>query len=337
MATGISRRGAGRMAAGALAAGLAGRAAARPIAPVVHHGRLTQGDAAVGRPAVFYDVLEPAGGASRPPILMIHGGAHTGACYLATADGRPGWAPYFAARGHRVFVPDWPGTGRSGGVPLDRLDGALVHAGLADVLAATGEPAIVIAHSIGGTFGWTLLESHGARIRKLVAIAPAPPGNIQPPAAVVARGAGYVDVRQPAGVIRLLLDAPFYPPRSWAERKLIGTGRQFPADAREAYLASLQPIAPKLLLERTNVDGRQRRIADFAGFTRKPVLLVIGTDDLDHSDAADRPIVDWLNAHGADARFLALGGEGISGNGHMMMLERNSDAIAALLARWIDG
>ncbi|WP_375398111.1 alpha/beta fold hydrolase [uncultured Sphingomonas sp.] len=338
MDTGISRRAAARIAAGAFAAGLAGPVAATPRSvQVVQHARLTGGDAAAGRPAVYYDVLEPAGGVTRPPILMIHGGAHTGACFLATADGRPGWAQHFAARGHRVLVPDWPGVGRSGGVPLDRLDGALVQAGLADVLVAAGEPAIVLAHSMGGTFGWKLLEGHGARIRKLVAVAPAPPGNIQPAAAVVARGTGYIDVRQPAGVIRLLPDAPFFPPRAWAERKLIGTGAQFPADRREAYLASLQPIAPRLLLERTNVDGRQLRIADFAGFAGKPVLLVVGTDDFDHTEAADRPIVEWLNANGADAYFLALGERGISGNGHMMMLERNSDAVAALLAKWIDG
>lgn len=337
MDMGISRRTAGRIAAGALAVGLASPVAAMVSSVgVVQHSRLTDGDAAAGRPAVYYDVLEPAGGATRPPILMIHGGAHTGACFLATSDGRPGWAQYFAARGHRVLVPDWPGTGRSGGVPLGRLDGALVHAGLADVLAAAGEPVVVLAHSMGGTFGWKLLESHGARIRKLVAVAPAPPGNIQPAAAVVARGSSFIDVGQPAGVIRLLLDAPFFPPRGWAERKLIGTGAQFPADRREAYLASLQPIAPRLLLERTNVDGRQLHIVDFAGFAGKPVLLVVGTDDLDHTEAADRPIVEWLNAHGARASFLALGTQGVVGNGHMMMLESNSDAIAAGIERWID-
>ena len=49
----------------------------------------------------------------KPPVVMVHGGGHTGTCYLATPDLRPGWAPRFAAAGRNVFVPDWPGHGRS--------------------------------------------------------------------------------------------------------------------------------------------------------------------------------------------------------------------------------
>ena len=33
--------------------------------------------------------------------------------------------------------------------------------------------------------------------------------------------------------------------------------------------------------------------------------------------------------------FMRLEDHGIRGNGHMMMLEKNSDEIAALLERWI--
>ncbi|APO50875.1 alpha/beta fold hydrolase [Bradyrhizobium diazoefficiens] len=47
------------------------------------------------------------------PVVMVHGAGHTGTCYLATPDRRPGWAPRFAAAGRDVFVPDWPGHGRS--------------------------------------------------------------------------------------------------------------------------------------------------------------------------------------------------------------------------------
>lgn len=51
-------------------------------------------------PATYYDVLEPEGGCTgRPPIVMLHGGGHTAACYMLTADGRPGWAPDLVRRG----------------------------------------------------------------------------------------------------------------------------------------------------------------------------------------------------------------------------------------------
>ena len=65
-------------------------------------------------PVTYFDVIEPAGGRSgKPPLFLIHGGAHTGACYLVTPDGRPGWAHAFAQAGYRVVIPDWPGSGRS--------------------------------------------------------------------------------------------------------------------------------------------------------------------------------------------------------------------------------
>ena len=47
----------------------------------------------------------------------------------------------------------------------------------------------------------------------------------------------------------------------------------------------------------------------------------------------DEAIADWLNANGAKADFIYLGDLGITGNGHMLMLERNSDALAQLIGK----
>ena len=43
-------------------------------------------------PYQMYAEVVPAPAATRPPIVFLHGGAHTGACYRGTPDGRPGWA-----------------------------------------------------------------------------------------------------------------------------------------------------------------------------------------------------------------------------------------------------
>ena len=40
--------------------------------------------------------------------------------------------------------------------------------------------------------------------------------------------------------------------------------------------------------------------------------------------------------NGAEADFIYLGDLGITGNGHMLMLERNSDALAQLIIDWIE-
>jgi pimeloyl-ACP methyl ester carboxylesterase len=49
------------------------------------------------------------------PLIMIHGGVHTGTSWVTTPDGRPGWAPLFAEHGYNVYVVDWPGVGRGAG------------------------------------------------------------------------------------------------------------------------------------------------------------------------------------------------------------------------------
>lgn len=47
------------------------------------------------------------------PIIFIAGAAQTGTNFLATPDGRPGWAAYFLSKGHAVYLSDQPSRGRS--------------------------------------------------------------------------------------------------------------------------------------------------------------------------------------------------------------------------------
>ena len=47
-------------------------------------------------------------------LLFIHGGGSSGDGFRATPDGRLGWADLLVERNFRVWLTDWPGTGRSG-------------------------------------------------------------------------------------------------------------------------------------------------------------------------------------------------------------------------------
>ncbi len=296
-----------------------------------HSAGLSDGDA-----SVYYDCLEPASGATRPTIVMIHGGAHTGSCYLRTADGRPGWAYIFAARGHRVVVPDWPGCGRSGFVAADRLTGETIVQGLGTLVASLAPPVFLMTHSMSGAFGWRLLELHAARIARVIAVAPAPPGNIQPQPEVLDEDNSAVELK--AGTQRIRCDkrAPSVAERAFVEQKLIGESLFFPRHLIDAYAASLLPIPARLLYERRNVGGSQVRVRDLAALRDARVLVLTGTNDLDHPRELDASIVTWLRAEGARADFLYLGDRGIVGNGHMLMLEQNSDAIAELVLDWLE-
>jgi pimeloyl-ACP methyl ester carboxylesterase len=288
-------------------------------------------------PVTYFDVIEPAGGRTgKPSLFLIHGGAHTGSCYLVTPDGRPGWAHAFAQAGYRVIIPDWPGSGRSGHVPYDDLTGETVVAGLGKALIAVGEPAVVMTHSMSGPYGWKLLEQYGEHVAKMVAVAPGPPGNIQPAAAIASETPEKLEVR---GTTSYTLDrkAPFVATPAFVASKLVGKSTQFPRDSMARYAASLQPIAPRLLQQRLNIGGAQMKVTDFSKYSGKRVLVLVGTDDIDHPREIDARIADWLNENGAKADFWFLGDRGVSGNGHMMMIESNSDAVAKLVMSWIEG
>ena len=93
--------------------------------------------------------------AARPPVILIHGGAHTGICWTTCPDGRPGWARRLTLLGYETFVVDWPGVGRSG-----RLENFLtsgpgpVVAALISLLRHVG-PALLI--------GFTQVITKGAQ------------------------------------------------------------------------------------------------------------------------------------------------------------------------------
>jgi len=288
-----------------------------------------------GAEPVYFDRLEPASGATRSTIVMIHGGAHTGSCYLRTADDRPGWAYVFAERGHRVVVPDWPGTGRSGAIPADRLTGETIVSGLGTLVASLPPPVTLITHSMSGAYGWRLLELH-SRVSRVVAVAPAPPGNIQPVPDARNEDRAAVEVVIGGQSIRLDKRAPFYAERVFVERKLVGDGSFFPRDRIDTYAASLLSLPARLLYERANVNGSQVQVRDLAALRGKRVLVLTGTNDIDHPRELDGATSEWLRKAHAEVDFLYLGDRGIVGNGHMLMLEQNSDRIAGLVLEWLE-
>lgn len=290
-----------------------------------------------GDPAVYYEVVAPLDARTKPPVVMVHGGTQTGACYLRTADGRPGWAFAFARRGYRAILPDWPGSGRSGAVPPAALDNAAVCRGLGALLEALGEPVILLTHSMSGALGWRLVETHGPRILRVVAIAPGPPGNIQVEPTVVSETQEAIEIETPAKLrFRLSKTQPWFADTPFVEKKIVGDGGRFARAGVAETAAAMGTIAPRLVIERLNVHGKQFKIERFDNFRGKPILIVTGSHDLDHPRALDEGTAKWLNANGAAAEFVYLPDIGITGNGHMMMMEDNSDALADLAVDWIE-
>jgi len=289
--------------------------------------------------AVYADTLTPDSASRRPAVVMVHGGAHTGMCYLATADGSPGWAYRFVEAGHPVWLPDWPGCGRSGDVPYEELTGARVCAALAAVVERAAEEsggkAVLMTHSMSGALGWRIVELAHASIAAVAAVAPGPPGNIQPEAEVISEDAESILVESFGMQRRLLRDRPYVGGEEFVRHKLIGRSKRFAGELIGRYGTTLAGVPPRLIVERQNVAGTQLRIDDPSGFAGLPVCVVTGEFDTDHPREADGEVVEWLRQAGAKVDYLWLPDLGIAGNGHMVMMEDNADEVAAVILDWI--
>jgi len=287
-------------------------------------------------PAVYYDTIQPVLTTGKPPLVLVHGAAHTGSCYLQTPDGQPGWAQQFATLGFPVIVPDWPGVGRSGRMDYADLTGEVVCRALGGLIASLDEPCVLLTHSMSGAYGWRLVETHGERIRAVIGVAPSPPGDLEPVPPILERGDDYVIIRRGAFERRVDLLQPTPFDDDLVENKLVGAGAQFPRDYLDAYKRSLGAAPPRLSYERSNIEGSQLRITEPASFRNKPILVVSAEHDRDHTPENDGALATWLADIGARPTYWYLPDQGITGNGHMMMLEKNNADIAALIAGWIE-
>jgi pimeloyl-ACP methyl ester carboxylesterase len=280
---------------------------------------------------IYVDHLPQADASTKTPVVMVHGGGHTGACYIATPDLRPGWAPRFAAAGRDVYVPDWPGHGRSSmGPDFPRLGTMDVAASLLALLEEIG-PAVLLVHSASGPMAWWMTEQRPELVVAVIAVAPGPPANLlkdlpDDPAAIHA-------LRDDAGAghpVYATEDKPVWLSAEFAAAYWANAPR-FPKAALEAYRRSIVPESARILNERFNIGGRGLKIRDPNSLRNHRILIVTGDHDPRHPRALDEATAAYLGAE-----FVWLPDRGIAGNGHMMMIEDNSDDLAAMILGWLD-
>ena len=297
------------------------------------------------------------------PLVMFHGMGQTATNWLGTPDGRPGWAEHFAAEGYTVYLVDqpargrsawqpkhdgelasfaaafqewlftasaadprwpqavkhtqWPGAGKRGDPVFDAFHATqvpfladqvetqrLIRAAGAALLDRIG-PAVLMTHSQSGTFGWILGDARPQLVKAIVALEPAgPPFENTLPFAGKARIWGVAD-------LPLAYDPPAASPDDLALEQ------QEEPDGTD-LVRCRQQTAPA------------RRLVNLAGM---PVLILTG--EASYHAVYDHCTAKYLTAAGVDVTFLRLEERGIYGNGHMLMLENNSDEIAAVVADWL--
>lgn len=297
------------------------------------------------------------------PIVMIHGGGGQGLDFLGTADGREGWVHWFVRRGYAVYVVDrpchgrspfhpdlqgdmspvmptsfleqfftrpssfkgnwpqaalhdkWPGSGALGdpffdgflassgptltNIERNHLD--CQHAG-AELLDTIG-PAILLTHSAGGPMGWMVADARPDLVKAIVAVEPVGPPFSE-------RAGGHL---------------------AWG---ITGARLTFEPPAQQAsHLATEEraPVKPGTIPCMIQSEPA-RQLPNF-----KSIPIVVVTAEASWMALDNHGTVDFLRQAGATVDHLRLEEQGVHGNGHAMMLETNSDEVAAVIEGWIDG
>lgn len=316
---------------------------------------------------MYVELLRPARVTQKYPLVFYHGNSQTATNWIGTPDGRPGWADYFLSQGYLVYLVDQPARGRSAWHPT--VNGALSILTISDEekrftapeiggwwpqakkhtqwpsdspvkgrrgdpvfdafiatqvesLASAAEtetlvrdagaalldkigPTILVTHSQSGSFGWLLADARPQAVKGIVAIEPAGPPFRN---AIVNE-----DKNREWGIADIPLT---YDPPAKTSADL-NPVREERADAPDLTVCWKQSDPPHRLI---NLQGI-------------PILLVV--TEASYHAPYDHCTAKYLTQAGVKNTFVRLGDAGIHGNGHMVMLEKNSMEVAAFLRNWI--
>lgn len=274
------------------------------------------------------------------PLVLIHGGGGQGTDWTGTPDGRPGWATRFVEAGFAVYVVDRCGHGRSPFHP--------------DVVGAMGDQ---FPYEAGKALflpddtrvlqrQWSYERDIGSDVvdQLLCPMGPLPADLAESQRMDADRLARLLDVIGAAVLVTHSAGGPV----GWLA-----------ADARPdqvAAIAAIEPVGPAfadfpglgklawgLTAARTayepaparpedaeHADPSALRIPALAG---KPVAVVSAGASPFAGFAPQ--VTDFLNVAGARAEHVHLPDHGITGNGHGLMFEGNSDDTVKPVIDWI--
>lgn len=284
---------------------------------------------------LYWELLGPDEPACGPPLLFVPGGGATGACFRATPDGRRGWADLLAERGHRCWVTDWPGVGRSGNRNGLEIEYGDVVAGYRRLLRdVIGEPVAVVCHSMGGAVAWQLVQHDADLVAGVLSVAGAYPANVVARSEVVSDDGDVAEVVFADTGVRITVDRRVMNlyGDDYVYRQGIATSTRFPPEAVDAMRAGFVGLPPRMLLQRLGVLPGMPAVDDPAGFAGMPVRLLTGGEDPAHTRAIEERTLALLRDWGADAELVWLPDRGIEGNGHFLFFERNGDELLEIVA-----
>jgi pimeloyl-ACP methyl ester carboxylesterase len=249
------------------------------------------------------------------PILMWHGGGLTGATYETTPDGREGWRDLMIRKGWDVYITDATERGRSG---------------FASPLIWKDDPVFLTE-----TDPWE-------RFR-------------------IGTGLGSFD-KDPAK--RKLLPGNRFPIEAYDNflKQIVPRWLSTDKAIIDAYVALIDKVCPCVILAHSqgghfafraaeqradkvkalvNVEPATSGGIDGAGKLKGVPLLLVYGDYIEQDPRwvayrkAALAYADSLKAAGGEADVVNLPEQGIKGNSHMMMMDKNSAEVLDVISKWL--
>jgi hypothetical protein len=273
-------------------------------------------------------------GATKVPVVMVHGGVLSGKSFQTTPDGRMGWNEYFVRHGHPVYNVDQVSRARSGFNPtvFNKVRAGLLPPAALPNISRNSDEASWRLFRFGPSFGvpWPDEQfpvEHAADLSKqgmpdLNAILTPP----TPPAL------SSIDSYKVLADLAIKLQGAV----------LMGHSESSDFPLR-AVLTNSTGIKGAIFLE-TEVPTRCLQFTDeeIAKLATVPILFEFN-DHLDQQPAGVlasfnncKALIAKINAAGGNATMLHPPELGIHGNSHMVMLDKNNLQIADLILKWMD-
>src|SRR5262245_3255518 len=246
------------------------------------------------------------------PLLMWHGGGLTGVTYETKPDGKPGWLNYFLRQGWDVYISDAMERGRSGWT--DQFKGEAIHLPLGDPWER---------FRIGPIGSWNAdkakretypgtqfpIEAYEQFMKQGV------PRWVTTDKEIVAAYIALVDKVCPCVIM---------------VHSQSGTFGYQVLEARPDKVKALVAVEPTLGGDRSKI----------ASIKSTPITMIYGDNAKDHPrwSKIRQGGVDYagaLKAAGGSIDVVDLPDAGLRGNSHMVMMDRNSDEVAALIQKWL--